>query len=511
VPRRIPTSPDRRVAADVLDRARGLLVVLVITAAAASGSGLWGWSTAAKSTEASSAAAASPEPGGGGRSPLVTPERSGPSGAQPSPAPSQAAEGVYVAIDGSDAADGTAADPWRTVQHAVDRAPGGATITIGPGVFDGFIVSRSGLTVRGTPAATVVTGTGDIVVFNGVDSGLISDVEVRGAATPFGAGIRVDASSGVVVERSRLHDNRSFGIKVADSTHVTIRDNDIYGNETGIELARAGDGIVVEGNRIHDNDRMVTSARGGNAIVFYLTTGEISVTNNTIWANRAPTDAEPGYDGGAFEVYGASNLRISDNVLWDNNNAMETGTDGSLPCSGNMFTHNIVRGLGTVPGETEGMILRCADTMLVAHNTFDGLDTYAFYVTASGLFSGSITDLRIVNNIVIRGRAHSLAAGLPGGLVIDHNVVHPGGSTAIYGRQVAFVEGLGTTDSLDVFRSWTGYEAHGLQADPGFVGSSSGDYRLGPGSPVIDRGLSYGQDYEGGAPDPGRYEYTSQP
>lgn len=510
-----PVPPDARRGLPPRDRVRGLLTVLalVIAIGSASGTGVWGVRAGPQPPTGSAAAVASPSPGGTGGSEGVTPTPGIGGSASPpvSPAASPTSDpndAVHVSVDGSDGGAGTATDPWRTIQHAVDSAPDGSTILIGPGRFDGFTVARSGLAIRGTSGATLITGKGDVILLTGVDGCVISDVDVTGASTSFAAGILVDTSRDVVIERSVLHGNRSFGIRAVDSTDVVIRDNDIHGNETGIELARAGDGIVIEGNRIHENDRMVDASRGGNAIVFYLTTGAILVTGNEIWGNRAPTAAEPGYDGGAFEVYGASNLTISGNTLWDNNNALETGTDGSRPCSGNTFIRNVVRGPGSVPEETEGMILRCADRMLVAHNTFDGVDTYAFYITASGLFSGPIEGLRIVNNIVVRGRALSLAADLPAGLVIDYNVLDPGGSSAKYGNQLAYVEGVGTTDSIAVLRTWTGFEEHGLQVDPAFVGPSEGDYRLAADSPAIDRGLDLGQPFEGAAPDPGRHEHV---
>jgi parallel beta-helix repeat protein len=425
------------------------------------------------------------------------------SGAAPSATPD---EGIrYVSIDGSDDAAGTSEDPWRTVQHAVDAAPAGGVVSIGPGTFDGFTVRRSGLTIRGV-AGTVIRGDTDVILVEDVTSARLSDLEVTGARFPFGAGIRVNRSSGVIVERTTLRDNRSFGIKVADSTEVTIRDNDIGHNETGIEISRAGEGIAVLDNLIHDNDRMVTASRGGNGIVFHLTTGAITVGGNRLWGNRAPHLDDAGYDGGAFEVYGASNLLITGNLLWDNNNTMETGTDGVAPCTGNTFSRNTVRALGAVPGQTEGLILRCAEAMQVAHNTFDGLDGYAFYVSADGAYSGSIAGLAIRNNIVVRGRAFSLAAGLPAGLVIDHNVVWPGGSAATYGDRVAYVEGRGNTDRLAEFTTWTGYMVHGLQADPRLVAPDAGDYHLAAGSPAIDAGTPLGDPYAGAAPDPGRYE-----
>ena len=429
--------------------------------------------------------------------------------AVPTPVPTPEPGIRYVAADGSDAASGSRQAPWATLGHAVSAAPDGATIRVGPGTFGGFVLNRSGLAITGTPGRTIVAGTDgteDVILVEKVTSASISNLVVQGATVSFGSGIRIDSSSGVTVERNTLRDNRSFGIKLSDVTAVTVRGNDIGHNETGIEISRLGEGVVVADNEIHQNDRMVTSSRGGNGIVFHLTTGAISVTGNRIWGNRAPHLADSGYDGGAFEVYGASNLAIRGNLLWDNNNAMETGTDGVAPCADNVFERNTVRGLGTVAGETTGLILRCAERMLVAHNTFDGLDHYAFYVAQTGGYEGSIDGLRILNNVVVRGRAYSLGAGLPASLVIDHDVVLPGNTTATYGSRVAYVEGHGNTDTLAEFRAWTGHEAHGVQADPAFVDAAAGDYRLRAGSPAIDRGQDLGAGYTGRAPDAGRFE-----
>jgi parallel beta-helix repeat protein len=340
-----------------------------------------------------------------------------------------------------------------------------------------------------------------------VTSATVRRLTIANAPNQWGSGVRVETSQNVVIDGNLIRNNRSFGIKVKDAANVQILNNEIRKNETGIELSGSVSGARINANRIHHNDRMVTSSRGGNGIVFTKTNGTITVTNNRLWGNRARHLTDSGYDGGAFEVYGASDLRISGNVMWDNNNVMETGTDGTAPCSRITFTRNIAYGAGTVPGETQGLILRCAASSLFAHNTFDGLDTFAFYVSGSGSYAGSIAGLRIENNIVARGRAYSIGRQVPDTVVIDHGLVQPGG-TAAYARYVAYVDGRGNTSSLAEFRAWTGYDRHGIQTNPRFVDAAKRNYRLQSGSPAIDRGVVVvGGTVAGRAPDLGRFEW----
>lgn len=414
-----------------------------------------------------------------------------------------------VSRTGSDTGDGSRLHPWRTIQHAVDAAPRGALIVVRGGRYAGFTMTRPGLAVAGAwGESVVVTGGPNVVLIRGVVGATIRNLTITGAPRRWGAGIRVESSAGVVIERDTIRDNHSFGIKVRASSDVTIRGNDIHGNDTGIELSAVGDGIIVRANQIHDNDSMVTSSRGGNGIVFTGSTGRVTVTGNRLWGNRAPHLSDPGYDGGAFEVYAASNLWIEDNVLWDNNNVMETGTNGP-PCSNITFDRNVIYAAGSVPGQTEGMILRCASQSLIAHNVFDGLDGYAFYVAQGGEFAGPLDDLAIVDNIVVGGRSYSIAGPLPGSVVIDYNLSHNAGSTAVHGDHLAYLDGHGNMDTIAELRSSTGYDGHGIQADPLFVDRAARDYRLTPGSPAIDAGTATWLDTTpiGSGPDIGRFEW----
>src|SRR3712207_4123609 len=63
-----------------------------------------------------------------------------------------ATAGVYhVSTSGSDAADGSMATPWRTIQRATSTAPPGSTIVVDSGTYGPFTVTKPGQTVTARP------------------------------------------------------------------------------------------------------------------------------------------------------------------------------------------------------------------------------------------------------------------------------------------------------------------------------------------------------------------------
>ncbi len=420
---------------------------------------------------------------------------------KPTEPPAPVSGTIFVATSGSDTNPGSASRPFKTIAHAASVAGSGSTVLIRGGSYGGFDVRRSGISFAAYPGESVTVSDAtreDVITFRGVTSGALSGLVVSGSTTAYGSGIKIDESSGVTVRGSVIRDNRTFGIVVVRSSNVRIEGNEVTGNADGIE-ERYASGLVIVGNKIHGNTKMVDSGRGKEGINFYKSTGPITVTGNLLWDN-----------GTHFEVYGASNLNITGNVTW-NGQIMETGTDGPA-CDGNRFTRNIgYKGSGYQGGETNGMILRCASNMLVAHNTLDGFDLFAFDIvdgTQGVAYGGSIAGLRITNNIAVGGRAFSIDSTLPGSVKIDRNLLYNVGSTARYGNHLAYVKYLDRQfDSLDVFAAATGYEQNGVFGEPRFVNGSGRDYHLRSDSPAVDRGTVVLSDgFAGAAPDLGRYE-----
>ncbi len=447
---------------------------------------------------------------------------------RPTPQPTADPSGsLYVATNGDDTSSGTGAKPFRTLQKAVSTVAAGGTILVRPGRYAGFTMTRSGsqsepIIIRAASGRPVIDGALndrlDVIKISGAHDIHIAGFEITGAqgGNYSGAGIRTEnGATRIVIEHDLIHENHSFGVHANGSTAITISDNDIHHNEVGVQVNGAGQGTRILDNDIHANVYMLRNTpkpqnahddAGAAGIVFLRSTGAVIASGNRVWGNRA-SSYDYDWDGSAFEIYGASNVTISDNVAWDNENVLETGTDRSGPqCSDNVFARNVAYG-ATTAGRSWGMFLRCAADMTVANNTFHELDGFVFSIGMdSSHFSGSIGGLRVINNIVsVTGtgaKIFGLTTSLPDSVSIDHNLARTSGSYA------SLADGRSTRDA-DTFTTWTGYQAHAVNGSPQFVDGGAHDYHLKSGSPAIDAGVrlaGVSDSWSGSAPDLGRYE-----
>lgn len=435
-----------------------------------------------------------------------------------------------MSTSGNDSNSGTASAPWRTLQKAANVVTAGSQVVVHSGTYAGFTLTRSGtasapivITGAANEAAPIVDGTiggrMDVIKVSGAHDIRLSDLVVQNAQGGefSGAGIRVDSGSyGIVIEDNVIRENQSWGVNIHSSQDVTVRRNDVTGNAEGIQVSYQGDGVTLSDNDIHHNDRMLRNTptsvnanddTGGGAISLHKSDGHVLVSANRIWGNRA-ISYDYGWDGGAFSIYGASNATFDRNVVWDNENVLETGTDGTngLPCRNNVFTRNIAYGAAT-QGRVMGLFIRCAEDMLIAHNTIHELMFGFSLGSDTANFSNTVAGLRIVDNIIVMttGKVYGIeqTAPLPSDVVINHNLVHSDSG------QIATVRGVGGTTSLSTFRSWTGFEQDGVDANPQFSSASARNYQLQAGSVAIDRAVrvaGVNDQWTGAAPDLGRYE-----
>jgi parallel beta-helix repeat protein len=433
----------------------------------------------------------------------------------------------YVSTTGSDSGDGSPSSPWQTLAKAAAATPAGATAIVEAGSYAGFTMSRSGQV--GAPIAIQAASAGSVqvtppagastITIADVHDVTLSGLDIEGSIGTGNAGVEVlDGSSDITISGGTIANNHSYGVDVNGSTNVTISGNTITGNDTGIRINRAGAGVVIQGNSVVNNTGMVVDDPtpgndwGAVGISFLHTVGPLVARGNTIHGNRGQSD-DYGYDGGGFEIYGASGVTMTSNTIYDNQDVLETGTDGAA-CSGNVFSRNVAWGgnnkslVAPRGPQVNGIILRCGASMLIANNTFEDLDYWVYDITTGGGFAGSIDGFRIENNVSyqLANKIYAIEDTLPAGAVIDYNV-----SYNSPGAPFASVPSNGNVTDIATFRSLTGQEAHGQFANPLFVSLSGHNFQLSAGSPAIDAGTQIGGvtgGFLGSAPDAGAYEHS---
>jgi parallel beta-helix repeat protein len=355
--------------------------------------------------------------------------------------------------------------PGYNVQAKIDRASSGTVIILHAGTYSKLRL-RSGITLRGAgDGAAVVTG----------------------ATGSWDAGIWIKGVSNATVRGLTIRGNR-MGIFIRDAPGTLIEDNVIVDNAYGVEVHARTTGSVIRHNVIRENDRRMDAGRRAGGINLFKTYGGVRITGNRIWGN----------DSVGIEIFAAKSARIERNVIAGSADAIETGTDAGGSCRYNRIVRNVIFNAGK-QAEERGIWLRCLSQSLVAHNTIYGMDKHAIGVTSSGSFSGPMSDLRILNNALVKGRGFWISGGLPRTVTIDFNNLR----ACTTARCPAFghlVATLGSTnyETVRQFRAGTRHMDHGVSVSPGFRHWASSD--------MIDRGKRLSITYAGTAPDLGRWE-----
>jgi hypothetical protein len=377
----------------------------------------------------------------------------------PPPLPPDAVD-YYVSATGSDSASGAASAPWRTIAHAAKAISGGGqsvTVHVAPGTY--VLDSSSCITssASGTASAPIT---------------LVSDV--RGGA-------KIDGSGACLLIWFQKGDYTNIwgfdftGIKYAPSDCTGSGGSAILGTESG----------------------------GGHVDVGY------NVFHDLPWGFAAAIYVEPWGSGG----YTGAPTSVHDNVF------ANIGSTGSGTSCGpeNNYAMYIASGKGTsvynnliynVP--TIGIhCWHAADGVSIFNNTVVHAGTAILVGTGDGgAVAGAYFD--VSNNIVTNSSYGVYAeANSPGSL----------STTSVFRNNL--ISGNKTDWAFNDRGKSTTLQAAGMSVtgtvtrDPMFVSASAGNYRLSPGSPAIDVGMSAGApDHDldglarpyGGGFDMGAYE-----
>jgi hypothetical protein len=102
----------------------------------------------------------------------------------------------YVSPTGNDSADGSAAVPWKTIQHAADRVVEGDTVIVHPGTYEEFVLALDFLQ-NGTPSSPILFVAEPGAIINHRDNKTADEINLEGAASNNNAYFRSMNLSGV--------------------------------------------------------------------------------------------------------------------------------------------------------------------------------------------------------------------------------------------------------------------------------------------------------------------------
>ena len=246
----------------------------------------------------------------------------------------------YVSGAGDDAAgDGSEANPWRTITHAVSQAEGGSgTVMVGAGLYDELagesfpidLAPDSGITFTGPGDGSALISTNWESVFEIPDS--LAEYEIRGLDFEGAAANGVLGGSEAVVYTTdtelpaslKMEDNNLTGIALAN----------LNGHETGIDY-------VTNSQLMFRNNTISNVYFGVNISAGFSTTGQVSfviegntfvdvsypcyirynnynpMTVNGLVAGNVMEDCESGFVNDAYRIddHFSINLAVLDNAI----------------------------------------------------------------------------------------------------------------------------------------------------------------------------------------------------
>ena len=357
----------------------------------------------------------------------------------------------------SDNGSGTVTAPFCTITKGVSKLTPGSTLYVGNGAYGESIkptvsgTSSAGLLITAWPGRSPVIGAG------------VAD------------GVYVSGRSYITISDLTFTGTTGDGIYVSNSDHITI----------------AGNTVTLSGQPAKGQTAHGISLRASTASL---------VTGNTSDQNS---------DHGILLTSGTTSSTVSYNETSWNANGWQRNANGiDVISAGNTIIGNVAHdnedsGLQFYPGGDNNLA-----TLNVLYNNGDhGIDDFSvtggrligntvFHNCTTGInVEGTSGSYLVENNIAVDNAVYPAYRGIscsrrngnigiwdsaPSSTTVDHNLVWLTKPGAMY------VFGSSYT-SLSSMQAATGQERAGVQADPKFVSTSTGDFRLTEGSPAIDR------------------------
>jgi parallel beta-helix repeat protein len=358
----------------------------------------------------------------------------------------------------SDTGQGTATQPFCSIKPAASRVVAGQTVLVYSGTYSEQVtVSSSGTATR--PITFAAAPDANVTITGGTDGFLLQG---RSYVTIDGFNITRTSGDGIVVKTN------SSNIALRNN-HVTNCGQPVNGKSAkGIRVENSSNSVIVNNTVDHNTSYgiYVPSSTG------ILVQGNVTYSNAFQYQRAAS----------GIRIYSANGNTISANVSYDNE---DSGIDVDKS-SGNLVVKNVIYNNGDHGIDNTG---GSPNTRIIANSVYKN-------ETAGINVEGTSTGVTITNNIsmdngIASPRTHSdirVESGSTSGTTMDYDLVYLSTpDTLLIWNSVAYT-------SLAAFKSATGQEAHGLQADPRFVNPAAGNLELTGGSPAIDSADSGASD-----------------
>ena len=455
----------------------------------------------------------------------------------------------YVSPTGSDAAPGSMAAPFKTIQRGANAAGAGDTVHVRAGVYKERI-TLSGKTGSAGARITLQAFDGEVAVLDqtGVapPGGLtalvrlsncsyvtIKNLELRNYKTSSDSSVPVGLSvsgsgTGVEIIGNRIHgiwqsntgienfDANAHGLIVSGDrntpiTNILIEGNEIFdlrlGASEALVLNGNVDGFVVRRNVVRDCNNLGIDFIGGEGTANNPALDKARnglCTDNLVY--NIDTQFNPAYGGnfgagggndtrGAAGIYvdAATNIIIERNHVHHCNFGIEVGsehagiTTSGITVRNNLLRHNHVAGIymGSYAPDLGG-VSNCTFT----HNTLYQNDTEA-YGGGSFALQYNVSNVIIQHNVIVcanTGYKPFILNTTTLGNVAAGNIdwnVYSGAPS----NALEFIWRDVSYTSFAAWRSGSGHDANSLfVSSVGFANPSRQDFSLLASSPAVDRG-----------------------
>ncbi len=469
----------------------------------------------------------------------------------------QTSTSFYVSTTGDDSSAGTEAAPWRTIQHAVDKARAGSTVNMRGGIYEELVdITASGnssdgfITFKSYPGETAILDathftpaarTGVLTIHN--QSYIrIQSLEIRNLhtaehrLTPLGISV-TGAGSHIELLKNNVHHientfngrdrpgsgGNGFGIAVyGTDAKAPITDLIIDGNEVHHLKTGSSESLVVNGNvtnfrithnTVHDNNNI-----GIDVIGFERTAPDPAVdqardgvvSENLVYNITSRGNPAYGQDQSSDGIYvdGGTRVLIERNVMHDVDFGIELASEHKnratsyITARNNLIYHCNTAGVSIGGYDPErGHTDHCT----VINNTLYDNDTSA---TGSGEFQmqWNMADDIFENNIVYAGSRCLIAVNkfkldkTQPPATIDHNLYYCDAEA----NASKWIEAGDTVTGFDKYVQLTGNDAHSTFSNPRFADPANNNFHLRSDSPAIGSGAIAGLPT-------GEFDLDSQP